>query len=155
MITTLVDALHSRTTWTVSSVATLALASLAGLGVAYVMPGGAAAANGEIAPAALAAAASGATAAPSWTIRNDLAGIACTASRGPRLSGSSHALELGEGCAAVSERLTEAVVWNEARDGAVTLSDATGRLVVAFAPADGPAMEAFKPRHMMLSLARD
>ena len=150
MITTLVDALHSRTTWTVSSVATLALASLAGLGVAYVMPGGAAAASGEVAPALTAA-----PAAPSWTIRNDLAGIACSANRGPRLSGSAHALELGEGCAAVSERLTEAVVWNEARDGAVTLSDATGRLVVAFAPADGPAMEAFKPRHMMLSLARE
>ena len=148
MITTLVDALHSRTTWTVSSVATLALASIAGIGIAYVTPGGAAAAGSAIT----------ATAAPApavWTISNDLADTTCDAQRGPRLSGNAHALHLGDGCVAVSERLAEAVVWNEARDGSVRLSDATGRLVVAFAPADGPAMEAYKPSNMMLSLTRD
>lgn len=148
MVTALVDALHNRTTWTVSSVATLALASLAGLGVAYVTPGGAAAASGEAPVVA-------APAAPTWTIRNDLADAACAARRGPRLSGNSHALYLGEGCVAVSERLAEAVVWNESRDGTVSLSDAAGRLVVAFGPSEGAAMEAYKPAHMMLSLAHD
>ena len=148
----IVDALHSRTTWTVSSVATLALASLAGLGIAYVMPGGAAAASGTEATV-------GATARPAgqpvWTIADDLGRATCAARRGPRLSGATHALHLGEGCVAVSERLAEAVVWNESRDGTVTLSDAGGRLVVAFAPSEGPALEAFRPAHMMLSLARD
>ena len=147
-ITTVASALHSRTTWTVSSIATLVLASLGGLGIAYVMPGGAAAANGSAPVVA-------APVQPAWTIQNDIASTACEARRGPRLTGTAHALHLGEGCAAVSERLAEAVVWNEGRDGTVSLSDATGRLVVAFAPADGPALEAYKPAHMMLSLLRD
>lgn len=147
--TTIFDVLSARTGWAISSVATLVIASAVGLGISYVVPGGAAAAV-TAAPVEASA-----PAAPTWTIADDLSGAACTARRGPRLSGASHALDLGEGCTAVAERLAEAVVWNEGRDGSVTLSDASGRLVVAFAASEGPALEAFAPAQMMLSLARD
>lgn len=147
-LTNVIDGLPRRTTWTVSSIATLAAASAVGLALAYVVPGGTAAAAASV-PVPVAA-----PAAPVWTVANDIAGTSCEARRGPRLTGASHALDLGVGCASVSERLAEAVVWKEGRDGSVSLSDARGRLVVAFAPAEGPAMEAYRPAQMMLSLAR-
>ena len=143
-------ALPRSATWTVSSIATLGVASAIGLGLAYVMPGGSAAAAAAIATTAPATPPSAAL----WMISNDVAGTGCEVRRGPRLSGATHALDLGRGCATVSERLAEAVVWNEDRDGSISLSDATGRLVVAFAPSEGRGMEAFQPAHMMLSLAR-
>lgn len=150
MIATLVDTIPSRAGWAVSSAATLAVASAVGLGLAYVMPGGSAAAAISAEPEAVVA-----PATPVWTVADDLTGDTCEARRGPRLTGASHALDLGTGCVAVSERLAEAVVWKEDRDGTVKLSDARGRLVVAFAPSEGPALEAYAPAHMMLSLAKN
>ena len=148
-ITTIIDVMPARTGWAVSSTLTLAVASAVGLALAYVVPGGAAAAITT--PTVTASA----PVAPSWTIADDLSGESCSARRGPRLSGASHALDLGKGCTAVSERLAEAVIWNERRDGSVSLADARGRLVVAFAPSEGPALEAYAPAQMMLSLVRD
>ena len=148
-VTTIIDVMNARTGWAISSVATLAIASAVGLGLAYVVPGGAAAAVTAV-PAAPVA-----PAAPVWTVADDLSGQSCEARRGPRLSGASHTIDLGAGCVAVFERLAEAVVWNEGRDGSVKLTDARGRLVVAFAPSEGPALEAYAPGHVMLSLARN
>ena len=142
------DLLSQRLSWVSSGVLTLGVASAAAVGVAYVMPGGSAAAAPEIIVE------SASPAVPVWTIADDLSGSSCTARRGPRLTGTAHALDLGTGCAVVSERLTEAVVWNERRDGTVALADASGRLVIAFAPTEGPGMEAYEPAHMMLSLSR-
>ena len=148
-LTTFADTLPVRAGWALSSVLTLGLASAVGLGLAYFVPGGAAAAvTAEPAPVT-------APASNVWTLADDLSGASCEARRGPRLSGGSHAVDLGEGCATVSERLAEAVVWNEGRDGVVSLADSRGRLVVAFAPSEGPALEAYAPAHMMLSLSRE
>ena len=133
----------------VAGLGTIALASVAALGLAYAAPGGLAASPIDADP-------TGAVErAPAiWHIADDITGASCEARPGPRLSGGAHTLTLDETCAGVFEALETAVLWQEELDGSVALSDPRGRSIVTFAPADGPAMEAVEPSHAMLSLSR-
>ena len=128
---------------------TLLLASVAALGLAYIVPGGAAAPVGDATVSQAVP-----RTAPVWRIADDMSGSTCDVRRGPRITGGTHAVELGEDCAAVHTPLTEAAVWTENRDGTVSFGDASGRLLVVFAPSDGRQMEAVEPRNVMMSLQR-
>ena len=134
----------------VSCLSTLGVASLAAFGIALFVPGGVAA------PVSLDDSAVGTVerSVHRWRLTDDLSGSSCEAQPGPRLTGGAHALTLAADCGAVFERLADAVVWQEERDGTVRLADPAGRLVIAFAPTEGEALEAVAPNHAMLSLRR-
>ena len=139
---------HFARSFAVSCLSTLGVASLAAIGIAMFVPGGAAA------PVSLDDTMVGTIErdVARWQLTDDLSGASCEASPGPRLTGGAHALALPEDCASVFEGLAEAVVWEEERDGSVRLADPRGTLIVAFAPAEGEALEAVAPTHAMLSL---
>ena len=145
----MVKSIRSHIDPTASSIATLVAASLAALGLAYIVPGGAAAPvasseiTGSIAPAPAI-----------WQISNDLSGETCIARPGPRISNGAHSLALDENCTDVHDALPAAAVWYENLDGIVSLTDASGRVLVSFAQADGIGLEAFEPAQVMLSLER-
>ena len=131
---------------TPSNIITLAAASFAALGLAYVVPGGAAATPAD-------EYLENAAPAPSvYRVVNHIEGADCEARPGPHISSTYRPVELTEACVAVLPTLETAVLWREGRDGSVSLVDETGKLVVAFAVADGPALEAIEPRNAMLSL---
>lgn len=130
-----------------SGIITLAFASMTALGIAYVVPGGAAATPSveEMDDTAR---------VPSvWRMTNHVAGESCEARPGPHISSTYRPVEIDAACAEVMPELADAVLWREDRDGSISLVDETGKLVIAFVNADGPALEALEPRDAMVSLA--
>ena len=134
---------------TLSGIVTLAAASLAALGLAYIVPGGAAApaSTGSISPGVE-------RPVIVWQIVDDMSGATCEARPGPRISNGTHPVELSEGCPAVLPALADAVTWKVDLEGAVSMTDARGRLIIAFGTADGRQMEAIEPGNVMVSLRR-
>lgn len=128
-----------------SGMVTLLGASVLALGLAYAVPGGAAATTSNEVTASVAA--------PSvWKMTNHIAKSSCTARPGPRISSTHRPVEVDEACEDVLSSLTDAVLWREDRDGSVSLIDETGKVVIAFIEADGHALEALEPRDVMVSL---
>lgn len=134
---------------TATGIGTLLVASFAALGLAYIVPGGAAAPVGDATVNQAVP-----RIAPVWRIIDDMSGLGCEARRGPRIKTGTHAVELGAECSSVHAALGDAVVWTEGRDGTVSLGDASGRHLVVFAPSDGRGMEAVEPANAMMSLRR-
>ena len=130
-----------------SGLLTLLGASALALGLAYVVPGGAAATPADGAE----------TATPRspavWRMTNHVANASCEARPGPHISSTFRAVEIEESCRDVLPTLASAVLWREDRDGSIALVDETGKLLIAFAHADGYALEALEPRDAMISLA--
>ena len=130
-----------------SGLLTLLGTSVVALGLAYAIPGGAAATQ-DIETGSIV------ERAPTvWKMTNHVANASCEARPGPRISSTFRAVEVEPACVAVLPTLKSAVLWREDRDGSVALVDETGRLLVAFVHADGEAMEALQPRDAMISLA--
>ena len=134
---------------TFGGVATLVAASLTALGMAYIVPGGVAAPahTGSVAETVE-------RVAPVWQITDDMSGASCEARPGPRISNGVHSVDLSESCASLMPALADAAAWKVDLEGAITIKDSSGRLIVAFAPADGRQLEAIEPEQIMMSMHR-
>jgi hypothetical protein len=88
----------------------------------------------------------------SYTISNVVAGTACLAERGNRISSRSEGFTANADCDTVWPRLSAAHTWIENGDGTVVVADARGDAILTVVDGDGLAYEAVEPADAMITM---